>query len=1108
MRLPFRRAAAAAAIAAVVVLPIALQAPTAAWAASTLGLTQQLSYGGSAGTVISMPTGEGLILALNYSCGGEDCLGATITAPIPAGLSIGSVSVVSGASSSVSGNTVTITLPSTVAAGSAGQITVALGVPAWTTANGTVFTWQSSMAATGAASATSNSVQITANAASVTNASLARSTGGTLDEPVGYNAVICVQPAPSSSAVAVAAGSVAVVTLPAGAAFVSAADGGVYSAGTITWTLGQLTGCPTLRYVVEYPSATAGNTGGASKTTTLAWNGTFLGETGSQSLGTASLVDTIVPPTVAIGFDKWSYSGTAATTTSVEYFLSASNTGNTTADEMVIDDVIPDPLQITSVNASATSISTQPGEIWIASKLGADGVAGGGDDDVLVLAASIPANTSAGVAVYGPGAWPSGAAALTASDRVSRVVIKLYQVGPGQGAGGSMRATVMPEWFDGTETQVGDIVRNTAKFSYHVISGSVDEQVTEVPNSHDIEIVPQVTTITTSLGGGGTLAPGVSTFTENLGMNAGPFILKNPVLTMIIPEGVNFVSAVPSSTTVLPTPTLTVVPAWAGTTATLYRWTYPVGTELAVGTGYTMSVNLQLASDAWGNKVIRGFGSSATEPYGCTWNFFEGGPDTEDKDGDGNTTEGLCNWNDSVSPAPSTSGALTVAVDSAYSSGFQTGTAYTAPGGSDVYRLSMRNAGTLPLNQVVVVAVLPRPGDLYTLSSATRNPTAHTFPVELTGAAVAPTLTSTPVVYYSTAAVPCLPELAYSAGGCAAANWSTTLPADASTVTAVKVDFGSNTLNPYVTWNIDLPVTTPTAGATEPEFAEINPDPTAPLNDERAAGTAAFSALTQSSTTLTAESSTVSLLIPGIDGAPGVPPVVSNLSSTGVATATQTASAVMPAGGDAFLLDGTTEVLSLTVAGEGTYTIDPATGVITFEPQLGFSGTSPGVSYGVRNSFGASASALYLPTVTLPAGPAASALSSVESFGSRVQSVSAVVPTGGSIALVSGGARVSTLTVPGEGQYTVTPAGLITFTALPGFTGVPTPISYEIADAYGQTALAVYAAGFVSLLASLASTGVNALLVLVAAALLVLGGALAAALARWRAPAALPGAAS
>lgn len=1097
MRMSFRRAVAAA-IAALVLLPTALQSPTAAWAASTLGLTQQLSYNGSAGTSVSMPTGESLILALNYSCGGEDCIGSTITVPVPTGLSIGSISVVSGAASSVSGSIVTITLPATVAAGSAGQITIVLGVPAWTTANGTVFTWQSTMAATGAANALSNSAQITANAASVTSASISRATGGTLDEPVGYSAVICVQPAPASSAVAVAAGSVAVVTLPAGAVFVSAADGGVYSAGAITWTLGQLTGCPTLRYVVEYPSAAAGNFAGASKTTSLTWNGMFLGESTAHGLATASLTDTLVPPTVAVGFDKWSYSGTAATTTAVDYFLSANNTGNTTADEMVIDDTIPDPLQITSVNATATSISTQPGEIWIASKLGADGVAGGGDDEVLVLAATIPANSSAGVAIYGPGAWPSGAGPLTASDRVSRVVIKLYQVGPGQGAGGSMRATVMPEWFDGTVTQVGDMITNTAKFSYHVISGSVDEEETEVPNSHVIEVVPQVTTITTSLGGGGTLAPGVSTFTENLGINAGPFVLKNPVLTMIIPEGVNFVSAAPSSTTVLPVPTLTVVPDWAGTTSTLYRWTYPVGTELAVGAGYTMSVNLQLAADAWGTKVIRGYGSSATEPYGCTWNFFEGGPDTEDKDGDGNTTEGLCNWNDSVAPAPSTSGALTVAVDSAYSTGFQTGTAYTAPGGSDVYRLSMRNSGTLPLNQVVVVAVLPRPGDLYTLSSATRNPVAHTFPVQLTGAATAPTLSAAPVVYYSTVALPCLPELAYSAAGCAPAAWTTSLPADASTVTAVRVDFGANTLNPFVTWNIDLPVTTPTSGATEPEFAEINPDPLAPGNDERAAGTAAFSALTQSSTTLTAESSTVSLLIPGIDGAPGVPPVVSNLVSTGVGTATQTAGAVMPSGGEAFLLDGAAEVLSLTVAGEGTYTIDPDSGVITFDPVLGFAGTSPGVSYGVRNSFGAAAQALYMATVTLPTGPAAVDLSSVESFASRVQSVTAAVPVGGSIALLSGGARVSTLSIPGQGQYTVSPTGILTFTALPGFAGVPTPINYEVSDAYGQTAVALYEPGMVSALASLASTGINALLTIIAATLLLVSGALASALSRWR----------
>jgi len=1079
----------AAIVAAALIVPSVLQTPTRAWAAPTLGLTQQLSYNGTAGTTVSMPTGESLILAINYSCGGEDCIGATITAPIPAGLNIGSVSVVSGASSSVSGNTVTITLPATVPAGSAGQITVVLGVPAWTTANGTVFNWQASLAANGATTVSSNGVQIMANAASTTSASLTRAVGGTLDEPVGYDARVCVQPAPASSAVAVAAGSVAVVTLPAGANFISAEGGGVYAAGTITWTLSQLTGCPTLRYVVEYPSATAGNTAGASKSTSLTWDGTFLGQMGSQSLGTASLVDTLVAPTVAISFDKWSFSGSAATTTSVDYFLSANNTGNTTADEMLIDDTIPDPLQITTVNATANSISTQPGEIWIASKLGADGVAGNGDDNQLILARYVPVNTQAGVSVYGPGPWPSGAAALGASDRVSRVVIKLFQVGPGQGAGGSMRATVMPDWFGGSRaTEVGDVIANTANFSYRVISGAVDERVTDRPDSHNVTVVPQVTTITTTLNGGGTLAPGVSTWTQNLNVNAGPFVLKNPVVMAIVPAGVNFLSATPSSTTVLPSPTLTTVPNWGGSTSTLYRWTYPVGTELAVGTGYTMSLNLQLAVDAWGTKVVRGFASSSTEPYGCNWNFFEGGQDTDDKDGDSNITETLCNWNDSVTPAPSTSGVLTVAVDSVYSTGFQTGTAYTAPGGADTYRLSMRNSGTLPLNQVVVVATLPRPGDQLTLSSVARNPSINTFPVKLTGAATPPTLATVPVVYYSTVAVPCLPELAYSASGCAAAGWSTTLPSDPTTVTAVKIDFGANTLNPYVTWNIDLPVTTPSSGATEPEYAEINPDPLAPANNERAAGSAAFAALTQSSTTLTAESSSVTLLIPGVAGADGVPPVVLNLASSGVGTATQTASAFVPSGGEAFLLDGGSEVLTLAVPGEGTYAIDPASGVITFEPELGFAGAASGASYGVRNSFAASANARYTPTVTLPTGPTATDMSSVETFGSRIQRVIVPVPTSGSVALLRAGVPVAAHTVPGQGEYRVGSGGEITFTAAPGFSGVPTPIEYQITDAYGQHAIAQYSPGAVSLVSNLASTGSEAILVLQLGSLLLAAG--------------------
>jgi len=65
-------------------------------------------------------------------------------------------------------------------------------------------------------------------------------------------------------------------------------------------------------------------------------------------------------------------------------------------------------------------------------------------------------------------------------------------------------------------------------------------------------------------------------------------------------------------------------------------------------------------------------------------------------------------------------------------------------------------------------------------------------------------------------------------------------------------------------------------------------------------------------------------------------------------------------------------VTQLVVAGEGTWTVDPVTGAITFEPQVGFSGNPNTIRYEIEDSAGSTASALvtirYLATAANGAG--------------------------------------------------------------------------------------------------------------------------------------------
>ncbi len=189
----------------------------------------------------------------------------------------------------------------------------------------------------------------------------------------------------------------------------------------------------------------------------------------------------------------------------------------------------------------------------------------------------------------------------------------------------------------------------------------------------------------------------------------------------------------------------------------------------------------------------------------------------------------------------------------------------------------------------------------------------------------------------------------------------------------------------------------------------------------------------------------------------GAAPAAGALTSSGVGAAAQTVTALQPnCPGTTTLLRATTPVNALTLSGVGSYTVVPATGVITFTPAAGFTGTAPAVSYRVTDNQGLSGTGTYTATVTPPAAPTANALTST-GVGTAAQRVNATVPSGGTATLLQGTVAVTTLTVTGQGTYSVVPStGAITFVAVPGFLGSATPVSYRVADTYGQRAVSTY----------------------------------------------------
>lgn len=184
------------------------------------------------------------------------------------------------------------------------------------------------------------------------------------------------------------------------------------------------------------------------------------------------------------------------------------------------------------------------------------------------------------------------------------------------------------------------------------------------------------------------------------------------------------------------------------------------------------------------------------------------------------------------------------------------------------------------------------------------------------------------------------------------------------------------------------------------------------------------------------------------------------------------ASVVFPSGANAGTVSDAGK--TLTVPGEGIYTIDPATGEVTFDPEPQFTGAATAVTYEVTDSNGnavrSTITITVTPIVVTPPLPGPTALPDTATTPHDTP-VTVSVMTNDTPGQQAGGTPGSwdattvvftspnatnggrTLQVPGEGVYTIDPVtGAITFDPEPGFSGQATPVSYQVTDINGDTA--------------------------------------------------------
>ncbi len=142
----------------------------------------------------------------------------------------------------------------------------------------------------------------------------------------------------------------------------------------------------------------------------------------------------------------------------------------------------------------------------------------------------------------------------------------------------------------------------------------------------------------------------------------------------------------------------------------------------------------------------------------------------------------------------------------------------TVPGGLNDYRICLTNPNSTPINDIVLIDILPHIGDTEVLNNSV--PRSSEWEPILSSGINPPSGIS---VQYSTATNPCRNELASPSDplpfptGCTSPNWTSTAPTDISTVTAVRFDFGSMVLNQSdqvcIEWDMRAPIGAPTDGS-------------------------------------------------------------------------------------------------------------------------------------------------------------------------------------------------------------------------------------------------------------------------------------------------------
>lgn len=303
-------------------------------------------------------------------------------------------------------------------------------------------------------------------------------------------------------------------------------------------------------------------------------------------------------------------------------------------------------------------------------------------------------------------------------------------------------------------------------------------------------------------------------FNYNLALMANGSKEVSPTVVDLLPAGVKYVRGADETpeafkaATGLPDATFEVIDDYQGSGRQLLRWSWPgsfMAGEIGSSKSFTAFIVRVDDSVTAGTLVNDAYLLAGEDSMEANTMCIKQA-DSWDVDGDGDTTEQACYSSATVTVPQVAGGTVEKTVQGALDAA-PVSTPYvgsTTPTGAFSYQLSYANTGTVPLKDVVFYDILPALGDTYVGASMGGNTRGSTWQVDLNGA-VASDFSGTTTVEYSTSLNPCREEVYASAPGCVS-DWTTSAPADLSTVRAVRILLSGTDLEPGTKVNLSIPV--------------------------------------------------------------------------------------------------------------------------------------------------------------------------------------------------------------------------------------------------------------------------------------------------------------